>query len=151
MHTKRNRKHHYSRRRRHCRSRRAGTLTNLRKSANPLAYERNSLASAIGKTQFLGPIKNVVNHPGTFDGMPSQFTGTMHANGQYINGNLFYHERRDKKVGVHATNFDNMNRPCGTVMRIHLNGNPILDNFGRPIREYVTCDNSHIKEHPFLQ
>jgi hypothetical protein len=139
MHTKRNRKHHYSRRR-HCRSRRAGTLTNLRKS----------LTSAIGKTQFLGPVIDVENRPGTYDGMHSRFTGTMHKNGQYIQGNLFY-ERDGTRVGVHATNFDNMNRPCGTVMRIHLNGNPILDNFGRPIREYVTCDNSHIKEYPFLQ
>jgi len=138
MHTKRNRKHHYSRRRRHCRSRRAGGLGNLSKFSTNLPGTGRKLTSAINKVKDI----QVVN--------TDSFIGKMNIRtGKYIEGNLFY-ERDGTRVGVHATNFDNMNRPCGTVMRIHLNGNPILDNFGRPIREYVTCDNSHIKEYPFL-
>jgi hypothetical protein len=148
MHTKRNRKHHYSRRR-HCRSRRAGGLVNLR---NSLASARKSLASAIGKTQFLGPIKEVVNHKGMYDGMPSFFTGTMHKNGQYIQGNLFYNDTNGNMVGVHATRFNFLNHPCGTVKWINLDGTTMLNTDGKPSRKYiVTCGSGHVASYPFNQ
>lgn len=152
MHTKRNRKHHYSRRR-HCRSRRAGGPPKLPASArNSLASARKSLASAIGKTQFLGHPDYVVNHKGIHYSKPSTFTGTMHKHGQYIQGNLFYYEKNGKnKVGVHATEFDYSNNPCGTVTRINMDGTSMLDNFGRPIIENVTCGRGHVSEHPFDQ
>ena len=148
MHTKRNRKHHYSRRR-HCRSRRAGGLGNLRPKS--LASARKSLASAIGKTQFLRPIE-VVNHKGMYDDMPSFFTGTMHENGQYIQGNLFYNDTNGNMVGVHATRFNFLNHPCGTVKWINLDGTTMLNTDGKPSRKYnVTCDSSHVAQYPFNQ
>ena len=152
MHTKRNRKHHYSRRR-HCRSRRAGgpreSLASARKS---LASARKSLASAIGETQFLGPIIEVVNHKGMYDGMSSLFTGTMYENGQYIQGNLFYNDTNGNMVGVHATRFNFLNHPCGTVKWINLDGTTMLNTDGKPSRKYnVTCDSSHVVQYPFGQ
>ena len=151
MHTKRNRKHHYSRRR-HCRSRRAGgpreSLPSARKS---LPSARKSLVYGIAKNQFLGHPVYVVNHKGIHYSKPSTFTGTMHKHGQYIQGNLFYYEKNGNKVGVHATEFDYSNNPCGTVTRINMDGTSMLDDFERPIIENVTCGRGHVSEHPFDQ
>ena len=143
MHTKRKRSvNHRHTRRRHSlgrrRVRRAGGISNLRRS----------LASAIAKNQFWGKKIYVENHPGN-DGL-SEFTGNMHENGQYISGKLFYRERNGKMVGVHATKFHN-NRPCGTVTRINLDGEQILDTYNRPIVETVTCGRGHVASTPFLQ
>jgi len=151
MHATRKRlsRNKHKRKRSSCRGRRAGGLGNLLQArfSNP----RRTIATAIAKHQFLGPIIKVVDYPGIHNRKPSTFTGTMHVNGQYIQGNLFYYEKNGKKVGVHATEFGYLNRPCGTVKRINMDGTPILDNFERPMIENVTCGRSHVSEHPFEQ
>jgi len=145
MHTKRNRKHHYSRRR-HCRSRRAGGLGNwllsvFSTSSNGLPGIGKKLTSAINEVKDVEDIQFVTT---------DSFIGEMNIRtGQYIRGNFFYYERDGTPVGVRATKFDR-NRPCGIVTLIHLNGNPILDTFGRPIQANVTCDNSHVAEYPWI-
>lgn len=151
MHTKRkrlSRNKHRHKRHSSCRGRRAGGLGNLKH----LSTLRKGLASSIAKRQFLGPIIDVVNHKGTYNGSDSLFTGTMHKHGKYIRGNLFYYETNGNMVGVRATEFNNSNHPCGTVTRINMDGTPILDNFERPMIENVTCSiRSHVAEHPFEQ
>ena len=141
MHTKRNRKHHYSRRR-HCRSRRAGGLSNWLSgfsSSNGLPGTGRKLTSAINKDKDIQFVTT------------DSFIGEMNIRtGQYIRGNFFYYKRDGTRVGVRATNFNDRNRPCGIVTRIDLNGNTILDTFGRPIQANVTCDNSHVAEYPWI-
>ena len=61
------------------------------------------------------------------------------------------YEKNGNKVGVHATEFDYSNNPCGTVTRINMDGTSMLDNFERPIIENVTCGRGHVSEHPFDQ
>jgi hypothetical protein len=159
MHTKRkgyirNRQHS---RRRHSlgrRSRRAGTLSNLKSAKLNLSHLNPFLARRPSVRSLFPAIKpnhhDVTNHKGTYNGRPSTFTGTMDQNGKYINGNLFYHERNGKMVGVHATEFD-MNGPCGIVTRINLDGEPILNTYNRPIIEMVTCGSGHVGSHRFYQ
>ena len=165
MHTKRkgyirNRQHS---RRRHSlgrRSRRAGTLSHLRRLSsaipnlnlshlNPFSEKHSGvrpLLYAINKTY----TRDVTKREGIYNNEPSLFTGKMRENGQYISGNLFYRERNGKMVGVHATKFHN-NSPCGIVTRIHLTGEPILDTHNRPIVETVTCGSDHVDSYPFYQ
>ena len=87
-----------------------------------------------------------------YDGMSSLFTGTMYENGQYIQGNLFYNDTNGNMVGVHATRFNFLNHPCGTVKWINLDGTTMLNTDGKPSRKYnVTCDSSHVVQYPFGQ
>lgn len=143
MHTKRNRKHHYSRRR-HCRSRRAGGLGNLllsifSTSSNGLPGTGKKLTSAINKVKDVEDIKFVIT---------DSFIGEMNTiTGKYIQGRYYY----ENGLGVLATEFNDRNRPCGTVMWIDLKGNPIMGADNNPITEYITCDKSHVAEHPFYQ
>lgn len=144
MHTKRNRKHHYSRRR-HCRSRRAGGLGNLLSifsSSNGLPGTGKKLTSAINKVKDVEDIKFVIT---------DSFIGEMNIKtNQYIRGNFFYYERDGTRVGVHATKFNYRNRPCGIVTQIDLNGNKIMGNNNKPIQADVTCDKSHVAEYPWI-
>lgn len=147
MHTKRNRKHHYSRRR-HCRSRRAGGLSNWLSgfsSSNGLPGTGKKLTSAINKVKDINKDKDI-----QFVTTVS-FIGEMNIRtGQYIRGNFFYYERDGTWVGVRATNFNDRNRPCGIVTRIDLNGNTIMGENNNPIQANVTCDNSHVAEYPWI-